>query len=233
MKSIFVLLINLLLLSGISMAQKVEIRELEPFSDIVLTGGMDVYMYPSEEEKVEISLEGDVELADVVTETDDTELKIKIKGNLFGDPVVTVKLYYKTCNSLEANGAAKVQLTEELKQNYLELVSTSGGYITAEVKVEHLEAKAYQGAQLELSGTTNKLDAYVNTGGVLSATKLSCDAANVQMNTGGKAEITVNKKLTGKVNTGANFSYFGMPEETDISTSLGGSISAWDEKEVK
>lgn len=231
MKRLFVLLISLLLLSGISMAQKVEIRDLEPFSDIVLTGGMNVYMYPADEEKVEISLEGEVELEDVITETDKTELKIKIKGNLFGEPEVTVKLYYKTCNSLEANGAAKVQLTEELKQNHLELASTSGGFITGKVNVEHLEAKAYQGAQLELSGTAEQLDAYVNTGGVLSATELSCEAANMQMNTGGKAEITVNKKLTGKVNTGANFSYFGMPEETDISTSLGGQISAWDEEE--
>ena len=73
------------------------------------------------------------------------------------------------------------------------------------------------------------MESFVNTGGVLAAAEFKCDEVFIKMNTGGKAEIIANKKIEANVNTGANLSFYGKPENEVLNTSLGGKISKWDE----
>jgi hypothetical protein len=81
-----------------------------------------------------------------------------------------------------------------------------------------------------VEGETDTLEGYANTGGILTGTDLICQKADIKMNTGGKGEITVKNELEANINTGSDFSYFGTPEVKDVSTALGGSVSAWDEE---
>ena len=100
-----------------------------------------------------------------------------------------------------------------------------------EVDLNAIELKVYQGAHIDVSGKAKLQESFINTGGVLAASNFECDEVFIKMNTGGQAEIIVNKLLDANVNTGASLNYFGKPEQENINTALGGKISAWDKTE--
>ncbi len=63
------------------------------------------------------------------------------------------------------------------------------------VDLNAIDLKSYQGSHIDISGKTILQESFVNTGGVLSGPDFSSDEVFIKMNTGGKAEIVVNKNL--------------------------------------
>ncbi len=216
--------------SSVSAQESVE-RSLDNFEKLRITGKIDAKLVPGEENKISLESEDDLDLSKISTEIKKGKLTVKLKSSLFKSHSAVARITYTSLKSIEALADANIDFAEPLKQDTLNLEASSGAKITLESETKMLTIKNFQGGQTLIKGKTSKLNAFVNTGGILSATDLECEEANMRLNTAGKAEITVKKKLTAKVNTKADLSYFGKPEIKDISSSLGGSISAWDEEE--
>jgi hypothetical protein len=144
---------------------------------------------------------------------------------------VKIILRYKEITDISSNAAADINVKDLIKGEKLFLTATSGGRIKLKVELKTINIKSYQGAHIDISGTVGLQESFVNTGGVLSGSDFSSDEVLIKMNTGGKAEIVVNKSLDANVNTGASLNYFGTPATENIKTTLGGKINAWDKKE--
>jgi len=219
------------LVAFVSNAQKKEIRNLVSFNKLEVFGNIEVEMIISDTESIEI-FTTNVDPSEVETEVKDKLLKIKMKSNLFDDDVkVKVILRYKEIIDISSNAAADINVKNVVKGDKLFLTATSGGRIKLKVELETINLKSYQGAHIDISGTVALQESFVNTGGVLSGSDFSSDEVLIKMNTGGKAEIVVNKSLDAYVNTGASLNYFGTPTKENIKTTLGGKINAWDKKE--
>ena len=219
------------LVAFVSNAQKKEIRNLVSFNKLEVFGNIEVEMIISDTESIEI-FTTNVDPSEVETEVKDKLLKIKMKSNLFDDDVkVKVILRYKEIIDISSNAAADINVKNVIKGDKLFLTATSGGRIKLKVELETINLKSYQGAHIDISGTVALQESFVNTGGVLSGSDFSSDEVLIKMNTGGKAEIVVNKSLDAYVNTGASLNYFGTPTKENIKTTLGGKINAWDKKE--
>ena len=190
---------------------------------------MQVMMMVGETPKIKIESK-DLDPDNITTKVEDEELIIRMKKSLFQDREVFVTVYFQSISEITSLADAEIQFEDPVIQDQFKIKATSGSHIKMALQTKKLEIEAYQGGQAQLKGKTDTLDAYVNTGGILSATDLTVQRAKLKLNTGGKGEITVEKSLRARVNTGANFSYYGKPEITDTNTSLGGTISAWDEK---
>ncbi|MFO8235097.1 MAG: head GIN domain-containing protein [Bacteroidales bacterium] len=215
--------------SGI-LAQESEERTFDDFQSLKITGKIKAELIPGDENKIYIESD-EFELKKVSTEIEKEVLTIKMLSKIFQKPTAYVRVTYKKIESIEARADADIIFTEPIQQDTFKIESSSGANIKLDIETNQLDIKNFQGGQTLIKGKTNLLKAYVNTGGILSATDLNCDEVNIRLNTGGKAEMTVNQKITAKVNTMADLSYFGKPKEKEISTSLGGSVSAWDEEE--
>lgn len=231
MKTIKRILLIVLVFTSISLnAQNREKREIQAFDKISVFGNIEVEMIKGDQETVEIFTRN-VEISDVDIAVDDRLLKIKMKSNLFDDDVeVKVKVVYKEIREIASNAAADVVIKDLIKTDKLFLDATSGARIKLKVDLNATDIKAYQGAHIDIAGKTKLLESFVNTGGILSASNFTCDEVYIKMNTGGKAELIVNKLLDAGVNTGASLNYFGTPEKENIKTSLGGKVSAWDKE---
>jgi hypothetical protein len=212
-----------------TLAQKISERKLKDFKSIRIVGQIQVELLQGDENKIYLESE-DVEVEKITTEVDDGELVIKVLSHLFKNPTIYAKVTFKRFNEISAHADAEVIFKDPVIEKVFDIKSTSGANIELEIDSDNLNLEAFQGGQVLIKGETTILDAYVNTGGILSGTDLICKNAKIKMNTGGKGEITVKKSLDASINTGANFSYFGTPDETDVSTSLGGKVSAWDEE---
>lgn len=211
-------------------AQKKEKRIIESFDKLNVYGNIEVKMVLSDTESVDI-FTTNVDPSEVETVIEDKLLKIKMKSNLFDDDVkVKIILRYKEIREITANAAADVIVDNVIKGDKLFATATSGGRIKMKVELNAIDLKSYQGSHIDISGKTILQESFVNTGGVLAGPDFSSDEVFIKMNTGGKAEITVNKSLEANVNTGASLNYFGTPEKENIKTTLGGKINAWDKK---
>jgi len=229
-KKKIIFLIFLLLPFYIS-AQGFQEREVKPYSKLKIFGNIKASLIIGEESKVRIETKG-IDPDIIKTEVEDRELQVRVRKGLFSkDKTVFVEIYFQDLNELTTLADADVEFEKPIIQPVFKLKATSGSHVKMAIESETLEIKAYQGGQGEIKGKTDTLNAYVNTGGILSATDLIVQRANVKLNTGGKGEITVKEKIEARINTGADFSYFGKPDIKNINTSLGGTISAWDEEE--
>ncbi len=209
--------------------QEIADRKVKPFERVRVFGKMTVHMKPGTEPNVHIEARG-VGLEKIKTSVDDGELRLKL-SKIFSSPEVYVEITHQELESIKALGDAEVVFEKPMVVRSLNIESTMGSVVELAIDSERLDMKAYQGGQVLVKGTTDTLDAYVNTGGILSGTDLVCQRADVRMNTGGKGEVTVEEELEAAINTGSNFSYFGTPPVTKVSTSFGGTVSAWDEGE--
>lgn len=209
-------------------AQKSEKRIIESFDKLDVYGNIDVEMILSDTESIDI-FTTNVDPSEVETEIKDKLLKIKMKSNLFDDDVkVKVILRYKEIREISSNAAADINVKDIVKGDKLFVTATSGGRIKLQVELNAIDLKSYQGAHIDISGKTILQESFVNTGGVLSGSDFNSDEVFIKMNTGGKAEIIVNKSLDANVNTGASLNFFRKPEKENIKTTFGGKINAWD-----
>ena len=220
--------ITFIFLTMVVIGQNREKREIESFDKLDVFGKIEVEMKQGNKEGLEISTLN-VDPSEISTEVSDKLLKIRMNSNLFDEDVkVKVVLTYTEIREISANAAADIIVKDLIKGDKLFIDATSGAQITIKVELNAVELKAYQGAHINISGKAIIQESYINTGGVLFGSNFSSDEVFIKMNTGGKAEIIVNKLLDANVNTGASLSYFGNPEKEEIKTSLGGKISAWD-----
>jgi hypothetical protein len=211
------------------MAQGFQEREVKSYSELRIFGNIQAVLITGEP-KVMIETKN-IDPDNITTEVEDGELKVRMRKNLFEEgKMAFVKIFFQDLDALTTLADAEVEVEDPLIQPTFKLKSTSGSHVKMAIESENLEVKAYQGGQSQIKGKTDTLNAYVNTGGILSSTDLIVQYGNIKMNTGGKGEITVKRKLKARINTGADFSYYGKPEIKDVNTSLGGTVSAWDEK---
>ena len=223
---IFVLMIPLM-----SYSQAIKDEEVEDYDDIRIFGKMTVVMVPGTENKVHVESE-DVNLDQIKINVAGDELKIKMTEKLLKDkrPDVFVRVTFNELEGITALADAEVEFEKPVIQDSFRVKSVSGSHIVLSIDTKKLNLKASQGGKVEIDGKTDKLEASVNTGAILTGTDLICQKVDITLHTGGKGELTVNKELEANVNTGSDFSYFGTPEKKDVKTILGGNVSAWDEE---
>ena len=220
----------LILFATLTFAQKSEERKIDSFDKIDVFGNIEVVMSLGDTETLRIETKN-IDPSEVSTQVKENLLKIKMSSNLFDDDVkVKVFVTYKVIREISSNASAAVKFNNPVTGDKVVINATSGGRVVLKADLNAVELNAYQGAQVDISGKTKLLEAYVNTGGILAGSDFTADEAYMKMNTGGKAEIIVNKRIEAHVNTGANFSYFGKPEKEDLNTTLGGKITSWDKE---
>ena len=228
MKTIKILFPLFLFFQMWGFSQNVETRIVDDFNKIYVWGNIKVEAKKGDESTVQIDA-GNIPLDEVVTSTKKGKLIIKMKSNLFKDVVVNVKITYKEITEIYANASAEIKFIDLIKANEINIKSYSGARVILNVDLYKADLTASQGAQIDIKGKAGYMNSYAASGGVLSATNLITDEVKIKLNTGGKAEITVVKKLVAKINTKSSLSYFGKPETEMIKKSLGGNVSKWDE----
>jgi len=225
-KIIFILLVIIPFFSGY--AQKTQERDIDSFDKIEVFGNIQVVLTKGNVGTLTINTK-EVDPSEVITEVEDKLLKIKMKSNLFEDVTVKVLVNYNELREITSNGAAEIIIKDKIKADKIIATATSGGRIKLDAILNAVELKVYQGAHIDITGESKIQESYVNTGGVLSATKFESDEVFIKMNTGGNADVFARKKIDAKVNTGATLTVYGEAKKEVLKTSLGGDIIRWND----
>ena len=228
MKSNILIISFGLLLYVAGYSQNTETRNINDFTKIDVWGNIKIELQKTDNTSIYIDA-GSVPLDEIITEVKKNVLKIKMRSNLFKDVVINIKISYKEISDIKANASAELKFINKIFVEKLSIESIGGARVFLDAESKSSNLTAYQGGQIDIKGKTDFAAIFANSGGIMSATNYITEEANIKLNTGGKCEITVNRKLVAKVNTKSSLSYFGKPEIEEIKTSLGASISKWDE----
>ena len=213
----------MLLLFNINMySQETTTRTLGEFEEIKVYDLINVELIKSKENKITISGK---HAQDVSVKQKNNTLKIKMKlKKMFSGSETNVKVYYSSLDVIDANQGAVVTSIDPIKQYELKLKAQEGAYILANAETKILEIKSVTGGTIETEGMTSKQKVKITTGGIYKGSKLLAENTDLDIKTGGKADVNTKKVLDIKIFSGGDVFIYGTPKQLKQRKVFGGRI---------
>ena len=196
----------------------------ESFSEIVLTGRLNVELKIADKEEVIIETKG-IEVEDIGVNVKGGVLKINaLKAFKNKNIEINITIYHKDLYEISASAGAVVTKVETLNGDKLDLDVSSGAKISIDVNVESLKAFCSSGASLMLSGKVESGQLTALTGGMIDGKKLEAERAYVVSSTGANILVKAISELDIRSNTGGNVTYYGTPVKKTIKKAMAGKV---------
>ncbi|MFC4816327.1 head GIN domain-containing protein [Flavobacterium sp. GCM10023249] len=197
-------------------------RELGSFTKVTSFDKIEVHVIPSNENKIELSGTNSDQV-ELVTKDDELKVRMPLGKMLKGDDVVAV-LYCKQLEAVEANEGSFISSEKSFKSNLFDIIAKEGGAVRITIEASKISVKTSSGAVVNLSGTTQNIDAVATAGGILEAENCKTQQATVTVNAGGTIAISAFDVVEAKARAGGNITVYGKPKQVNQKTILGGTI---------
>jgi hypothetical protein len=197
-------------------------RNMGDFSSLKVYDKITVVLVHSKENKVETS--GDNSNVETVNKNGELKIRMAPTKIMQGDQV-TVKVFYKNLNDIQASQGSKISSSEAVETNMLTLVSNEGSKINFELQVNSVNAKMNSGGEISLSGEADHQDILVNSGAKYLAKEMESKNATVTTNAGGFAELNVSESVSATTRAGGVIDIYGDPNDRKEKNVIGGKIN--------
>ncbi|WP_083961610.1 head GIN domain-containing protein [Salinimicrobium terrae] len=202
-------------------AQDVE-EDLESFSELKTFNAVEVEIIPSTENRIVITGHSK---NDVKYEIDGDRLEIRLSlDNIWSENNTLITLYTKDLNTIDANQASIIEITDELRGEELTFRVQEGAVILGRVKGRKINSKSITGGRITIEGEAEEQVVEINTGGHYYGKNLRTEVTEVSAGTAGKGEVYATEYVKATARLGGTVEIFGRPAEVDKKTSLGGRI---------
>ncbi len=201
-------------------------RDLGDFNAVKVFDKLSVKLISASENKIIITGNRESEV-EVVTKNGVLKIRMPFPKLLSGNDI-TIKLYYKKIESIDANEGSNVSSDKIFKQTSIDLDSSEGSQINIDLDVEKANVRAVSGGIIELSGKATNQNCIVSAGGIYNGKDLHTSQTEITVSAGGQAEVFATLLADAKVKAGGSISIYGKPKQINQKTILGGTI-----KEIK
>ena len=196
----------------------------ESFSEIELTGRLNVELKIADKEEVIIETKG-IEVEDIGVNVKGGVLRINaLKAFKNKNIEINITIYHKDLYEISASAGAIVTKGETLNGDKLDLDVSSGAKISIDIIVKSLKAFTASGASLILSGKVESGQLTALTGGMIDGKKLEAERAYVVSSTGASILVKAISELDIRSNTGGNVTYYGTPVKKTIKKAMAGKV---------
>jgi hypothetical protein len=194
-----------------------------PFEKLKVSGNIHLELVSSDTQQLIIVSEESAETVDI--ETGEGLLILKAKSELNNAPAIDVKLHYIYLSSLEITKGSLIQSADTLKSNLLQLDVLSGGKAEICIRVDSLNARVNQGADVILYGSARSQFVNAYTWGNYLAYDLEAVDSYVKAATGAQVKLNTSRLLDACATRMEFVGYLGEPENKNMKTSVGGKIT--------
>ncbi|MGY0391229.1 head GIN domain-containing protein [Bizionia sp. KMM 8389] len=221
MKKFLFALVFVFTITQLSQAQTE--KSLGDFNELKVYDRIEVALIKADENKIIIKGQN---TEDVVIVNKNGKLKVKMSiEKLFDGNETSVEVYYKQIDVIDVNEGAFVGSNDVFSQFEIDLNAQEGGSIKLMVdSMTYLEAKSVTGGVIRVSGTTEKQNVDITTGGSFLGEELVSESAKVIIRAAGEAHINATEKVDAKVRAGGSVYVYGNPKELNENTVFGGKI---------
>lgn len=220
-KSILLFVFGVFILSAV--AQQREDRNLDSFNELSVGEAIRVTLIKGTREKAEIIASG-IDLEDVITDVSGNGLRIHLEGNNHRNIDVQINLTYRELEEISISSAARVKAEEAITASSLEIEVSSAGGGELSLNTGNVEIEVSSAGNLELSGKADRMEADISSAGDLDAYDLQCQEAEIDVSSGGSANVFITNRIDARANSGGTVRYKGEPEKVFVNSNSGGSI---------
>ena len=205
-----------LLITAVTFAQNSIEENIPEFKEIKVFDLIEVELIKAEKNQVVVT---GANIDEVKILADDGVLKIRMMTKTrFNGNDTNVKVYYTSLEVIDANEGAKITSESTLRQESITIKGQEGGEVHVEIDTESAIFK------LTITGSSNKQNVTVNSGGGFNGKDLKSLQAEVHVTAGGFADINVSESIEAKVTAGGTITIYGNPEKVKKKKRLGGKI---------
>ena len=197
-------------------------KSLGSFTKITSFDKIEIHIVPSNENKIELSGTNS-DHVELITKNDELKIRMPLGKMLKGDDVVAT-VYCKQLDAVEANEGSLIKSESILKSNLFDIIAKEGGGVKITVDASKITVKTSSGAIVNLSGTTQNIDAVATAGGLLEAENCKTQQATVTVNAGGNIAISAYDVVEAKARAGGIITIHGKPKQVNQKTIMGGNI---------
>lgn len=202
-------------------------RDAKGFHAVEVSGGIDLYLTPGNEETVAVST-SDLRVRDHIrTDVENGVLKIYLDnrdGKWNTHKKMRAYVSFKQLNAIEASGGSDVYVADVLKGDRLDVRLSGGGNLKGKMDVGDLSVSQSGGSNVEVTGTVGNLSIETSGGGNFSGYDLVADIGHFNASGGGQVHVTVNKELFVVASGGSDIFYKGTGVVRAVSSSGGSEV---------
>jgi hypothetical protein len=200
-----------------------EIRDLNNFSSISISGGLEGFITMGEKFSVEVI--ADENLQEIIqTEVRGKKLVIRASRNIRRADSKEVHISLPVLSGIDVSSAARMQSENFFDVDELRADVSSAGRLKLIINSRELDINVSSAGDATLEGRTENLKATVSSAGDLDASDLEAVNAKVNVSSAGKASLMVSGELDANASSAGSISYKGNPIEKSTITSSAGSI---------
>jgi hypothetical protein len=197
-------------------------RTLGDFTKVTSFDKLDILLIQSNENKIIIN---GYEASSVETVNKNGELKIRMPfSQTMGGSAISVTLYYKNIEAVEANEGSRISSSETLKAIIFDIIAKEGAIVKINLDVDKLNVKGTSGAIITVNGKAKNQDLLINSGSIYNAKSLETAQTTITVNAGGEADIFASDLVDAKVRAGGNITIYGKPRQINQKVVAGGTI---------
>lgn len=209
--------------------ENAEVRTVESFSGVEVSGTVSLYISKGTTQGVAISA-GDAKYnGKIKTEVKNGILNISVDGGLwngFNWENKKLKAYVTvaTLSSLEASGASFVSMAGTITSENLKIEMSGASELKGDIEAKTFSLSVSGASVVKLSGKAS--DAHIDASGActISAYNLVTDNCNVSSSGASGVRIFVKNQLIAEASGGSSVSYKGKPATVNVHGSAGSSI---------
>ncbi|ELR69107.1 hypothetical protein C900_05496 [Fulvivirga imtechensis AK7] len=217
----------LLLIAFSSYAQKSEVREVAPFSEIGLSTAGVVYLTQGSTQKVELKGSSEI-LEKIETEVRGGKLIIKHEGtgwfNWSKNDDLEIYITINKIEGLSVSSSGKIIGQNKFKTDRLELSVSGSGKIEAQTDSDDLDISISGSGKIELGGTASAVEASISGSGKIRAENLKARSYKVRISGSGSCEVYAEESIDARISGSGSIYYKGEPKHINSSTSGSGRI---------
>ena len=207
-----------------------QVRNVSGFSEISVSGGIDLYLSPDDKETVVVSASESKYRDRIVTRVSGNKLEIFFddKGmSNWGNGRMQLKAYvsFRTLNRLRASGASDVYVNGVIKASALRLELSGASDFQGAVMVDELDLHQSGSSDSKISGRAERLNVDVSGASDVKAYDLSVNYCNAEASGASDIQITVNKEISARASGASDVNFRGDGLMRDIKTSGASSVS--------
>lgn len=229
MKNIFKTQITIILLfiSSIAFAQDSETRDLDKFSELKVSEGIEVIAKKGNENSVEIEVSR-IDIGRIMTEVRGDRLSIYVKRNSWSNRNRSGKIrvnltYTEEMEEIVVNTSAEVVFEDMIKSKRLTIKASTSAVVEVKVQVTTLDMSSTTSGRIDIRGDADEVEATASTGATIYAYDVEAIEVYAKANTGAEVRVNAQDRLRASANTGGVVSYRGKPK-TDVRSNTGGSV---------
>jgi Putative auto-transporter adhesin, head GIN domain len=206
-----------------------EVRSVQDFSGIKISGGIDVYLSQGDSYSLAVSAIEDKYRDNITTEVRNGILVISYNNDHFrlssGDKKLRAYISFKTLESLEASGACDLVITGTLNATAM-LIKLSGACdIKGLVKIEDLTLNLSGASTVKISGTAENLNLTASGASDVKNYDFVIQNCVAKLSGASDVSLTVNNSISASASGASTLHYEGNPDKKEVVTSGASSIS--------